>query len=258
MSSLILLNFILTGLQIFVLSFIVVRLVAPMIRAKTTFLPFFLFLAMVSYLLSDLYWIVYDTLKPGTRMPIAANEIAECSVILLLSAGLNTMLRDKAVRMGEVLFAALFIGANIALWIVWSGEWLQDIVFGIPYVYFVWVLIRGLRTRGSMTPHEIKSAFVACISFVVLHVVLILVGGFAHLFIESVCFGLMFAVMAWLGLKSYQEKDIFVASTFLLWTNLVMFSSYGYSYQAAYLANTIALLLLPMSMKKEIAADALC
>ena len=109
-----------------------------------------------------------------------------------------------------------------------------------------------------MTPHEIKSAFVACISFVVLHVVLILVGGFAHLFIESVCFGLMFAVMAWLGLKSYQEKDIFVASTFLLWTNLVMFSSYGYSYQAAYLANTIALLLLPMSMKKEIAADALC
>ena len=258
MSSLILLNFILTGLQIFVLSVIVVRLVAPMIRAKTTFLPFFLFLAMVSYLLSDLYWIVYDTLKPGTHMPIAANEIAECSVILLLSAGLDTILHNKEKIAGEVLFATFFIGANIALWIVWSGEWLQDIVFGIPYVYFVWVLIRGLRTRGGMTQNEIKLAVVACMSFLVIHVVLILVGGFAHLVVETVCFGLMFAVMTWLGIKSFQEMDIFVASTFLLWTNLVMFSSYGYSYQAAYLANTIALLLLPMSMKKEIAADALC
>ena len=66
-------------------------------------------------------------------------------MILFLSTGLEKVLRDEKRIAGEIIFSFFFIGANIALWIFWSGEWVQDILFGIPYVYFLWLLIRGIK-----------------------------------------------------------------------------------------------------------------
>ena len=46
----------------------------------------FFTLAIASILLSDLYWLAYDILRPETRMPFAANEISEWALFLLLGA----------------------------------------------------------------------------------------------------------------------------------------------------------------------------
>ena len=140
MSDMTLLGILATVLQSGALAVVIVSTIKLMINKNATFLPFMFVLAMSSYFLSNLYWIAYDLLKPDTRMPIASNEIGECAMILLLSAGLDALLDGKQKKVGEVLFAFLFIGANIVLWIAWSGEWFQDILFGIPYVYFMWIL----------------------------------------------------------------------------------------------------------------------
>ena len=134
MSGLTFFGIITTVVQSIVLVVIIAKTVRLMDNGKNVFLPFFFMLAMMSFLLSDLYWIAYDVLKPDTRMPIAANEIGECAMILLLSAGLDVVLNDKRKIPAEIVFTFLFIGANIVLWIAWSGEWLQDILFRIPRI----------------------------------------------------------------------------------------------------------------------------
>ena len=104
---------ILTVLQSGALAVVIVNTIRLMLKEKTGFLPFMFVLAMVSYLLSDLYWIAYDLLKPDTRMPIACNEIGECAIILLLSAGLDSLIGDKKKIAGEIVFAFLFYDANL-------------------------------------------------------------------------------------------------------------------------------------------------
>ena len=255
MSDQTLFGIITTILQTGALTVVIVSTIRLMLKEKTVFLPFMFVLAMASYLLSDLYWIAYDILKPDTRMPIACNEIGECAIILLLSAGLESLLVDKKKIAGEIVFAFLFIGANIALWIAWSGEWFQDILFGIPYIYFMWILIRGLRGRGCMTTKEFWIASVAGVFVLIVQIPLFVVKGNLFFLSEIIGFGMMFAIMAWLGVKSFRSKDCFVTATFFLWTELSMFLTPDIYYNLAMLANTISCFFMFFSMKKEIAND---
>ena len=255
MSGLTLFGIITTVVQSIVLVVIIAKTVRLMDNGKNVFLPFFFMLAMTSFLLSDLYWIAYDVLKPGTRMPIAANEIGECAMILLLSAGLDVVLKDKKKIPAEIVFAFLFIGANIVLWIAWSGEWLQDVLFGIPYIYFLWLLIRGIRSRGVLTRKELRFASLMGISVLMLQIPLLLVKGFWFEFIKVFCSVVMFALMAWLGVKSFRSRDYFMTLAFFLWTELSMFLSPEPYYDVAFWVNIIVLPMMFMSMKKELADD---
>ena len=88
--------------------------------------------AVASVLLSNLYWLAYDILRPGTRMPFAANEIGEWALFLLLGAAVRTQPEAPSAKR-EVFCAALFTAANVALWIAWSGEWIQDILTGAAF-----------------------------------------------------------------------------------------------------------------------------
>lgn len=255
MSELTRLGIVATILQVVVLFVVIVKSVKLMARKNTVFLPFFFILAMSSLLLSDLYWIAYDTLKPDTQMPIAANEIGECAMILLLSAGLDTILTDRKKIAGEVLFSFIYIAANIALWIVWSGEWLQDILFGIPYIYFLWILIRGMRTRQSLSRYEMISAFAMSIYVVIALVSILFLSGIGYTVVRTSFFVVLYAMMIWLGVKSVRSRDFFVASSLFLWTNLAVFSSPDFYYIISFLTNSIAIPIMYISMKKELAAD---
>ena len=257
MSGLTLLDVIATSFQSVILVVIIAKTIRLIVDGKNVFLPFFFMLAMAGFLLSNLYWIAYDVLKPDTRMPIAANEIGECAMILLLSAGLDVVLKDKKKIPGEIVFTFLFIGANIALWIAWSGEWLQDILFGIPYIYFLGLLLRGIRSRGVLTWKELWFAAVMGCTVLVLQIPLLFMKGNLFEFIKVVCFAVMFTLMAWLGVKSFRSKDYFMTLTFFLWTELAMFLCPEPYYQLAFLANIIVLPMMFTSMKREL-ADALC
>ena len=258
MSDLARFGIIATVIQVLVLFVVIAKTNRLIKKGKSIFLPFFFILAMMSYVLSDLYWVAYDFLKPDTRMPIAANEIGECAMVLLLCAGLDSLLADKRKVAGEVLYAFLFIAANIALWIVWSGEWVQDILFGIPYIYFLWLLIRGIRTRGTMTRKELSFALVTSVLVLATLVFIRFVEGFVRSFALLACYLEMLVLIVWLGIKSFRSKDFFVATTFFLWTILSMFATPNPYYNVPFFANTVALPMMFVALKKELAADDLC
>lgn len=225
------------------------------ISAKKSILPFFFALAMSSYLLSNFYWIAFELLEPDARMPMASNEIGECAMVLLLCAGLESILKDKRIIAREILFAIFFIGANIALWIAWSGEWFQDILFGIPYIYFFWLLIRGLMSRGGLSRKEMGLAVATSLLVMTMQIPQLIVKGQAFEFTKMVCFTVMFALTVWFGVKSFRRKNFFLASTFFFWTELSMFLSEVPYYYIAFFANTIAMLSMFSLVKKEIVID---
>jgi hypothetical protein len=188
-------------------------------------------------------------------MPMACNEIAENAMILLLCAGLETILKDKRKIAKEIVFAVLFIGANIALWIAWTGEWFQDILFGIPYIYFFWLLIRGLLSRRVLSRKELWFAALASIIILTMQIPLLTIKGSVFEVTKVTCFMLMLALGAWLGIMSFRRKDFFLASTFFLSTELSMFLSIGIYYYLSLLENIIAQLIMFSLLKKELATD---
>ena len=100
-------------IQSIILVVIIAKTVKLTIDSKSSLLPFFFALAMSGNLLSNFYWIAYDFLKPDTRMPMACNEIAENATILLLCAGLVTILKANRRGAGGVAFQNLFFVVEI-------------------------------------------------------------------------------------------------------------------------------------------------
>ena len=242
-------------IQSSILVVVIAKTIRLAINVQKNILPFFFALAMSSYLLSNFYWIAYELLEPEARMPMACNEIGECAMILLLCAGLETILKDRRKIAREITFATLFISANIALWIAWSGEWFQDILFGIPYIYFFWLLIRGLFSRECLSRKEMGLAVAASITVLAMQIPLLLTQGIVIEITKVTCFTVMYALAGWLGVKSFRHKDFFLAATFFMWTELSMFLSNVPYYYIGFSANTIALLIMYSSMKKELAND---
>ena len=114
----------------------------------------FLF-AMVSLLLVHAYWLSYTLMHPEIRMPFAANEIGEISVFLLLSAMMDSVFREiKVSAKREIIFTIFFSAASVALWIVWTGEWIQDIIDGAAFGYFLCVCVRALKQSNALKKIE--------------------------------------------------------------------------------------------------------
>ena len=240
-------------------SVIVIVIIAKTIKltmnTRTSLLPFFFALALSGTLLSNFYWFAYDILKPDTRMPMACNEICENATILLLCAGLDMILKDKRKVASEIVIAILFIGANIALWIAWSGEWFQDILFGVPYIYLFWLLIRGIISRDVLSKKEMWLAVAVGVIVLALQMPQFFVQGLELNFMEGLSFAVMFALALWLGVVSFRRKDFFLASTFFMWTELAMFLNSDFYYDLLVFVNTVAFIVMYLLVKKELAVN---
>ena len=66
-----------------VLLFLSVRLIRESGRLLIVVFLTFLF---TMWLLTDLYWVIYDYMRPDSRMPFAVNEIGESTLFLLMPA----------------------------------------------------------------------------------------------------------------------------------------------------------------------------
>ena len=123
-------------------------------RKLTTAAAFFIF-AMVSLLLTNAYWLAHSLLRPDARIPMAANTIGECALYLLLSAAMNAAVPDRRFTFSpQVLCTVLFAAASIALWIAWTGEWVQDILGGITFGYLLVCCAWRLRQLNALSRRE--------------------------------------------------------------------------------------------------------
>lgn len=138
-----------------VLFAVLIVICARSLSFRRSMAPVFFTFALVSLLMSGLYWLVYDLLRPDLRMPFAANEFGEIGGFLLLASALNAVFlgRFASVRR-ETVCAAVFVAACTALWIGWSGEWVEDVLVGFCFGYLFCVCVRSLKLTGVLSPFE--------------------------------------------------------------------------------------------------------
>ena len=134
------------------LVFLSIRLLLKKTGSLTAvFVSFFFAL----WFLADIYWLVYDILRADARMPFAANEFAEAAMMLTLAAALNSAVPHgtrAAVR--QVICGALFAVSNVVLWIAWSGEWVQDVITGLAFIWFVSSAVCSLKVVHDLSKKE--------------------------------------------------------------------------------------------------------
>lgn len=111
--------------------------------------------AVISFLINDLYWIAFNLLNHGERMPFSVADFSENGTMLLLAAVLIAAFpRRNRTNVPLFMGAMLFSLCNTALWICWSGEWLKDIPGGICFSIFCWQVVRCLSESHAFSRQE--------------------------------------------------------------------------------------------------------
>lgn len=226
-------------------------------KKYTVYLVFFAF-AVASALLSNLYWFVYDLMRPGTRMPFAANEIGEWALFLMLGASLQTRSEHRFAKL-EMFFAALFATANTALWIAWSGEWVEDILTGVVLGYLLCHLVAEIKQTEVFAKWEWRLVGFSS---------LILIAAQAGTFfaedalrepLDLFCYFLLFAmaayffVRAFLAFRTQGQTSQTVGRTFVAfaWSVITMYMSADCFYMAALGLTTISFPMMLLALRKE-------
>lgn len=136
------------AIEVFVLG----GLIRMILRGNRSMVLVFFTFAMASLFLSYLYWIAFSAIRPDERLVFAANEISEWALFLMYGTSLSYMFAgSKPLGIGGFAIVFLSCAANTALWIGWSGEWMQDIVTGLCICYLAMWLGRGLLATKAMS-----------------------------------------------------------------------------------------------------------
>lgn len=216
---------------------------------RALFVTYYVF-ALLALALEDVYWIAYDYIRPDERMPFAANEIACSAFLLMIGAAMATKV-DKNLpgKTREFIFSFIYMGVNAALWIAWSGQWLENIIFAVPYVYYLYYLVRGLRSTKVINVVEEWL-------FIVINIIVFVMYGFELVTSESttellnnIGYVIIFALWLYILVKFIRlreqedigDKAVFLSFALLLWSMLVVYMSYGVFYSIALIFTIVAI-----------------
>jgi len=252
------------GIQMVVVAFLFIRGLLLIGKNRGTVLPVFFSFAVFSFLLSDFYWLAHYLIRPGERMPFAANEIAEYALFLLFSAMLLAVFkgfRGSAVK--EIILTAVFVAANVALWIAWSGEWVKDIISGIIFGYFLCNIVRSLKLSAALTRLEWIIMAIASLVLICLQTAIFFVPEGIKVPLDIICYVLMFAIILFFLMKSIcclrkeNETDCFLSITaaFFGWSVVTMYMSADPMYYGAVLFSLAALVFLFIAVKRKVSVS---
>ena len=224
-------------------------------------------LSLVSMLLSDFYWIAYVMIRPNTRMPFAVNEIGEWAFFLLLTAAIASVFKGRnkgALR--EMVMAALFAAASTALWIGWSGEWVQDIITGIVCGYFFCTVVQAIRSSEILSSREWAGLGAMCLILIIMQTLTFVLPQGAKQTVDFCCYVLMFAGIAAFYAKTIHEwkrqappEALFcLCCAALAWGESCMYMSAEPMYFAAEAAVTIMLPVMTIALRKVVMHDDIC
>jgi len=229
-----------------VMLFLAIRLLLKNTGSLTAvFISFFFAL----WFLADIYWLVYDILRSDARMPFAANQFAEAAMMLTLAAALNSAVPHgtrAAVR--QVICGSLFAVSNVVLWIAWSGEWVQDVITGLAFVWLISSVVCSLKVVHALTKMEWMSLGIFC-------VLLITGQGLTFFFEDPVkssidigCYVLLsLGILYWLvklfvsfKRKHTAQRLMALAMTNIVWIIAAIFMSSGLIYTIYFNIETLS------------------
>ena len=257
---------ILNIIQMIILIPIIIISAETISKDKTGIVGALFTFSMISVLLTDIYWIAYDMLRPDTHMPFSGEEIAGSAVILLLASALSPLLpKGRKLSVRGIVLTLLFMAANIILWIAWSGEWAQDIIFGLPYVYLMLVLMKGIEHFEIFGKRECIFAVAICSVIIILHFSVLATEGELRSGLDLINYLIMIATVMLFFIKNLRMmKDKrpgrAVCASFCLffYSVIVLYMSSGYFYDIATFFYTLTLPLMLINVKKEITRSDLC
>ncbi|MCR5734500.1 MAG: hypothetical protein K6G22_07850 [Lachnospiraceae bacterium] len=241
--------------------YILISLYKTAIKEGRTLQMILFAFATAGLLLSGLYWLAYDLLYPMQRMPFAANEMAEWAMFLSLATILSSI-HTTSYRSAkwEIVFAVIFTAANVALWIAWSGEWMQDIVTGIMLGYFYINLVRIAKETGAF-PRPVWIALgLLCVVIIAANVATFHVSEAMASVFDTAAYILLsivelyFMIRSILSLYKKEDPKTCICLSFIVtaWSFTYMYMSAGMFYNMANLGMSISFLLMYFSLKREV------
>lgn len=253
-------------IQVVLLMFIIVASVRLLKRGNNIFLTILFLFSIVSWLLSDLYWLAFDVLRSGEHMPLAANELGECAMFLLLSTAISKYKdKEEQISVFAALFASVFTVANTVLWIIWSGEWLQDIVCGISLFGLLSTFLQICEEK-KMLKSYIKVVISLTAFFVILFQVLstYLQNIFTRI-LEYISYFLMFTAIVFFIIlaisymrRKVKTKPFLLSIAALLCGVFGIYMSPGIVYSVIFNLTSVAGVLMFLTIRREVLADDIC
>ena len=248
-------------IQVAVLAVFMVLSVCLLIKHTESLTAVFLSFVFGLWFLSNIYWLIYNFLRPDIRMPFAANEIGEAGMILMIAAIVNSAVpHGSRVAVKQIVCAVIFAVLNVILWIAWSGEWIEDIITGLVLLWLLSSAACSLKVVHALTKAE-------WISFGIYSAALLAGQGFTFLFEDPVktridigCYVLIsLGILYWLVklLMSYKrdhsaKKLMALAVTNLAWIIVSLFMSSGVFYTIYLNIETLSVVFLYLAAEKVV------
>ena len=245
-----------------VLLIVLMITVRMLLSKKHLLLVAFFAFAVACCLFSTLYWVAYDILRPEETMPFAANEICEWAMFLLLASSLRTAFPQELPIGKAVLPAAFFAAANTGLWIVWSGEWMQDILTGLSFGWCLCVLAACLLASEAFSRAEWIGICTVAFLLIPAQILTFVVSPAAADVLDRICSVLLFAADFFIILKtvsaikndSSSRRGLALSFTVYIWSTVAMYMSSGWVYSGAMLLASLGYLLMLLAIRKEVKA----
>ncbi len=240
-------------IQTAAMAFLVIRTIRIAGDSHRSMMTVFFLFAAISLLVNNAYWVAYDLLRPETRMPFAANEIGESASFLLLASSLSAAVPDSHEGWkSELIGTILFILASVGLWIGWSGEWIQDILGGITYGYFLCIVIRSLKQTEALSGVEWRLLAAGSALLIAAQTSIFALPEPFKAPMDLFCYILMFAGMLffiirgilYLRRKEESGKTIAMAFAAYAWTTSTIYMSAGIWYASAAVVISAPLLMM--------------
>lgn len=212
--------------------------------------------------LSNVYWLIYDFMYPDKIMPFAANEIAEWALFMLLGASLVADLPKKRINpVQEILLATLFVAGNTGVWILASGEWVQDILTGLTLGYFICCIMYRMRYSEQFTKLAWRILACAALAVLVTQYICMLADAPYAVYAENVCYAVLLIGIVFLLVSSVKEltrgknPELAVCLSYgmIAWCLISMYlGSSDLFYGIAYASCSVAIILTMIAMRKEV------
>ena len=215
------------------------------------------------WLLTDLYWLVYDLMRPDMRMPFAANEIGEAAMFLMGAATINSAVKHRTrLPMGYLAGIHLFAISNVVLWILWSGEIVQDIIVGTVFIWFFYSIVRALRWSQALSSREWIVLAVLCTALIISQGLTFIVPENVKPVPDTCAYLLLIAggvffiyklIRAYKGGLAYAQ--LFLSYALVIWQTMAKYMSGGNWYNLFLTLGTIGIPLWYMSVRKVVKAE---
>ena len=261
MSAVELIATIAAAIQIMVLAVLLPLSVKLAGRKGGSLTAVFLAFCYALWLFTDLYWLIYDIARPDSRMPFAANEIGEAAVFLMMAAMLGAACGQSTFRLSlQALAALVFGGCNVVLWIAWSGEWVEDILVGLIFMYLLYSIVVSLKSEEALKAGEWIFTGLLCLLLLLSQSLTLLTEEPLKSVADSAGYFLLVlgsVFWAFHGIRSMKKKaapkmQLVLACAALGWMITSKYMSAGGWYNAFLLLEDLGLPLMYLAVRKVV------